>query len=786
MSAVSAVRPSFFEGQYLGAEDLKAIVDYFRSRDARALLSSHGWGIAAGLQLVLSEIAPGEFQLTVTPGVAIDGYGRLVTVTEPTAAPTEKLLGIATGPVKIWLRYGETPIREGRAGFASCGAEDEFARIEESFVIEVGERVGIADRQSGVTVAGSPIADAREAARVSDPEAPLHCDGSVPYQTFPDDDEDAIWLIPLGIAAWQSASNSFVEPTEDLIVEGRLFRRDMGAVTEDILAANGLLRLRDRASPFTEDIGAACDERGAKPADFIICDGALKARELIWLEGPTRATGDLRLFGTRLEFRDADGRDYFDRVAGGVAITRIDPLLIDRAANLKGGDDLRVLVGPSAAGTNRFAVCSASLTGSSPCDMGVEGVPKVVVAQDGSVGIGTAEAPDSDLAAPLTVRAREADIAILDPEGAAATETVFKLAEFEQADGTVGWGLELWTDGESLALNRRAARAGTLFLGADGNVGIGTTGPEARLEVSGMPTAVSGGLGNNLWFRLGDGGVEGDSGRMWVEYGAQSAPLLVLSDHDDPPRMQFQQTGAGGDEFAPDHATWIGHLTGSTADFGIVGTGRLGLRTETPFTDVTIEGTLGFKPGAAPLVFMFESGTSNADRMILAHSPAFPSWGLRYDDVGDVFRFQPSDGTATMAVNLNTGSVGIGTESPAAELDVRGSIRLGDAGELFALGAAPNLRVVAGEINSGGALARGLAVSASRTSTGQYSLTFSPAFSSPPFVVATGLGNSDNVVSVSDLAADGCTIRCYDTNGGDGEEPGFRDTAFMFIAMGGR
>jgi hypothetical protein len=42
-------RPRFFEGQYLGAADLAACVDYTRIRSARHELGAHVWGIAAGL-----------------------------------------------------------------------------------------------------------------------------------------------------------------------------------------------------------------------------------------------------------------------------------------------------------------------------------------------------------------------------------------------------------------------------------------------------------------------------------------------------------------------------------------------------------------------------------------------------------------------------------------------------------------------------------------------------------------------------------------------------------------
>jgi hypothetical protein len=41
-------RPRFVEGQYIGADDLDAIVAYHRSRQAEHQLAAHSWGSRAG------------------------------------------------------------------------------------------------------------------------------------------------------------------------------------------------------------------------------------------------------------------------------------------------------------------------------------------------------------------------------------------------------------------------------------------------------------------------------------------------------------------------------------------------------------------------------------------------------------------------------------------------------------------------------------------------------------------------------------------------------------------
>lgn len=76
----------------------------------------------------------------------------------------------------------------------------------------------------------------------------------------------------------------------------------------------------------------------------------------------------------------------------------------------------------------------------------------------------------------------------------------------------------------------------------------------------------------------------------------------------------------------------------------------------------------------APMIYMFQSGTVNTNRMLVAHSPAYPNWGLQYTDVTDQFDFI-ANGTSKMAVNLSSGNVGIGVVSPIYRLEVCGTIR---------------------------------------------------------------------------------------------------------------
>ncbi len=71
---------------------------------------------------------------------------------------------------------------------------------------------------------------------------------------------------------------------------------------------------------------------------------------------------------------------------------------------------------------------------------------------------------------------------------------------------------------------------------------------------------------------------------------------------------------------------------------------------------------------------MFDSGTTNPDRMVITHSPAFTDWGLQYRDNEDAFHFLGA-GTTRMRIGLGDSRVGIGTASPTTTLDVNGTTR---------------------------------------------------------------------------------------------------------------
>jgi hypothetical protein len=87
---------------------------------------------------------------------------------------------------------------------------------------------------------------------------------------------------------------------------------------------------------------------------------------------------------------------------------------------------------------------------------------------------------------------------------------------------------------------------------------------------------------------------------------------------------------------------------------------NVGIGTNSPYTTLMVSGSIGFTNGITPMLYINQTGTTNPERPIIAHSPPFPNWGLSYRDADDVMIFQ-SNGTPVLTVGLGAQSVTIPT-----------------------------------------------------------------------------------------------------------------------------
>ena len=373
MTAIA--RPTFSDGQYVAAADLEAILAYARALKTAHDLGSHSWGVTTGLDLIERPGLGGTTECWVTSGHAVDGLGRSLILRSAQPVGASLLQTLPSGAWFVWVGQRARSQNQIRPAYGVCNDVDAFARIAEEVEILVTGALPLADRQSGVDVAGTVRPDARLSRRLFDPDGPFQLDGSVPEQAEHPLGLRARWLVPIGLVGWDQAQKQ-IRPLSDAEKKGaRLFRRQAGAVAEEILAPGGLLRLRDRnsfvaAGQPDSAVETAAAALAASAADLDIADGRVRFQELLWVDGHSRMKGDVRLFAGQIEWRDGQGA------------SPQGPVFMRRISTPAGDGELLLSVGAKADKSPMSRLVAGPLDGQ-------DTLPALCVGSDMRVGIGT-------------------------------------------------------------------------------------------------------------------------------------------------------------------------------------------------------------------------------------------------------------------------------------------------------------------------------------------------------------------------------------------------------------
>jgi hypothetical protein len=200
--------------------------------------------------------------------------------------------------------------------------------------------------------------------------------------------------------------------------------------------------------------------------------------------------------------------------------------------------------------------------------------------------------------------------------------------------------------------------------------------------------------------------------------------------------------------------------------------GNVGIGTSAPLAPLDVRGNVFVgltsdpsSPGGNALFLANDAGdlhnsfridAAQNNLFIIGRSNAGASAGA-----GIIFRTAtPGGGEPDQVIINGSGNVGIGTDSPQTKLDVRGDVKLGSTGQLFAPGGEENLRIIRGTIGANGDIINGFGFTVSHSNEGVFYITFNTPFSGAPAVTATaeripnvGLGD----VSVANIDPDcGC------------------------------
>lgn len=631
-------RPQYYEGEYLSAEDLNAIVRYARLAHARHGLGAHVWGLAAGLTLAERTLAGGDdVEMVLTPGVGWDGYARPLLALAPQRIPLDLFANFqdvtpATGvPIEVWLAYRELPAKPPGPGFA-CPDDELFGRAVETFTIEL--RYTPLTDYHAVTIASRSI-DARQALKEFDATKPILFDESVAAQTFPESGDRQRWPLFIGVVRWRKdvgQPGRLIKRTDEDKNVTRKGRRYLGAVAETIFAADGVLRLRDRTRDPAEAVVNYTPPIVAAPA------GTTIVNDLVWCEGHLRVVGDTRLQSGKLDYRVDRGGDagvpiYLQRVT-------------TNAPTMK--TTLDAFIGPPAPppapvdAQTRFTVSTKDATGN----------PKecLTVVTDGRVGINAAD-PTNTLHVNGPTGIRYGYGYVTGDAGAAWSGLAFNAYSrpggpwvipdpahkpaalvLDDAGGAPELKFQTSPTGNPAAWNVHITAKGDT-----GNVGIGTTSPGSRLHVAGTNHL-------NSVFDLTDAPEH-----LTVVVGTVGSGL------------RFSQTNEFFIASQP-YANRNDNTFGSE-HLRIKANGNTGIGTSTPGARLHVAGN-GDQWGTAALVPAPVKGIN------ISH--------VHWDPTGDWY-IRSASGAGKVVIQDSGGNVGVGTAAPARKLTVVGDrIRLGD------------------------------------------------------------------------------------------------------------
>jgi hypothetical protein len=278
-----------------------------------------------------------------------------------------------------------------------------------------------------------------------------------------------------------------------------------------------------------------------------------------------------------------------------------------------------------------------------------------------NVGIGTTttpnflldiEAPGADMRIFNVTSNANTDVYIRTTGTAASSRILFG----DTADPDIG-NIIYRHNSDSLAFTTNNSEA--IRITSTGNVGIGTTSPNAKLQVN------SGGSGNIASFASGATSINNyagitlhtqtNSGNDW--YGSEIRSINTASTPGSlNPRLGF---------FTQDNNTYL--PANRTEKMSILGNGNVGIGTSSPDVQLDIEDT-------GNVVIDLNTTSANANTTIRFQESGTVKATMGYEGTSDVLLIANGGFTAGNGINIDaSNNVGIGTPSPSEKLEVAGN-----------------------------------------------------------------------------------------------------------------
>lgn len=138
-------RLNYYEREYLRSFDFAAEQNYHMEMRRRLNLALHLWGIVEGLDVKLGEVVAGApDQYYISPGMAIDAYGREIFLFAPYILSEDDVTAnriTLPGRYSLYISYATELATPPASGFRVCDLEDQYTRSHESYRIIISNEL---------------------------------------------------------------------------------------------------------------------------------------------------------------------------------------------------------------------------------------------------------------------------------------------------------------------------------------------------------------------------------------------------------------------------------------------------------------------------------------------------------------------------------------------------------------------------------------------------------------------------------------------------------------------
>jgi hypothetical protein len=257
----------------------------------------------------------------------------------------------------------------------------------------------------------------------------------------------------------------------------------------------------------------------------------------------------------------------------------------------------------------------------------------------------------------------------LTPESQLHIRSTYPEIRFEESDqGNKKWSIAGYNSG---LVFTETGEGYAMYIDEGGKVGIGTTSPTQRLDVSGYVVASRYYDRDSTSYYL-DPASTIDSAKFAGNVGiGTTSPEAELHLRASSPEVRFEESDQSNKKWSI-----VGHNSGLLFSETGVGNamyikngGSVGIRTSSPGAGLHLKGS------DHPSSFMYLESSNNEDTGFRLYEGTTVKWHLFNESAAGGLSLRNNAYSSVLFAEQSTGEIGLGTTAPQAKLDVRGRTR---------------------------------------------------------------------------------------------------------------